>query len=151
MPQSLTHKLTDAYRRTDGGGVRGLSSLIILQRLMGYINTKIRDHRQGEETHDGVEPRDVFDLVAGTSTGGLIAIMLGRLGMTLEDSIQAYNSLSKKIFAKKHIRGTITHGLAATRYSGHNLECCIQDLIKQRGFPETISMASEDNSDEIAW
>ena len=58
----------------DGGGVRGLSSLMILRDIMEAI--------QGEaETPEVPRPCDYFDLIGGTSTGGLIAIMLGRLGM----------------------------------------------------------------------
>ena len=52
----------------DGGGVRGLVSLLILRRLMHLISPK-----------DPPKPCQVFDVIAGTSTGGLIAIMLGRL------------------------------------------------------------------------
>lgn len=46
----------------DGGGVRGLSTLMILESLMAKINNK----RQVP-----VKPCEVFDLIGGTSTGGL--------------------------------------------------------------------------------
>lgn len=46
----------------DGGGVRGLSSLYILECIMNLVNSE----RQG----DPVKPCDVFDLMGGTSTGG---------------------------------------------------------------------------------
>lgn len=134
----------------DGGGVRGLSSLLILQDLMRHINDKIRHQRHGEETHDSVEPRDIFDFVVGTSTGGLIAIMLGKLRMTLQESIQAYHDLSRNIFGKRHIIGRVTHGLAPTRYSGSHLERCVQKLIEKRQFPRTVPMLSGDDSDDIA-
>lgn len=65
-----------------------------------------------------MEPHHIFDLVAGTSTGGLIAIMLGKLGMNITECIEAYGKLSKKIFGKKHVRGIITGGLAPSKYSG---------------------------------
>jgi len=57
----------------DGGGVRGLSSLLILQELMQEIG-----RRKDQEVP---LPCEYFDLIGGTSTGGLIAIMLGRLRM----------------------------------------------------------------------
>ena len=57
----------------DGGGVRGLSSLLILQKLMD----EIADKNDGKP----VLPCEYFDLICGTSTGGLIALMLGRLRM----------------------------------------------------------------------
>ncbi|KAA6408365.1 MAG: hypothetical protein FRX48_08107 [Lasallia pustulata] len=66
----------------DGGGVRGLSALYILQGLMTRVN-KLRKAR-GEPA---VKPFEVFDLIGGTSTGGLIAIMLGRLEMDVDDLI----------------------------------------------------------------
>lgn len=58
----------------DGGGVRGLSSLLILREIMEEIGRQ----SQASETP---RPCEYFDLIGGTSTGGLIAIMLGRLGM----------------------------------------------------------------------
>lgn len=58
----------------DGGGVRGLSSLLILRLLMEEIG-----RRKGTVTTP--LPCEYFDLIGGTSTGGLIAIMLGRLRM----------------------------------------------------------------------
>jgi patatin-like phospholipase/acyl hydrolase len=58
----------------DGGGVRGLSSLLILQKLMREIQRLKGDSQLPL-------PCQYFDLICGTSTGGLIAIMLGRLRM----------------------------------------------------------------------
>jgi len=58
----------------DGGGVRGLSSLLILREIMEDIERRIG----ADETP---KPCEYFDLIGGTSTGGLIAIMLGLLGM----------------------------------------------------------------------
>ena len=65
----------------DGGGVRGLSSLLIIEKLMHEIQ-RIMVHN-GHATADGALPLpcEYFDLICGTSTGGLIAIMLGRLRM----------------------------------------------------------------------
>jgi len=65
----------------DGGGVRGLSSLLIVQRLMREIHRIMIE--SGQTTPDGKPPLPCqhFDLICGTSTGGLIAIMLGRLRM----------------------------------------------------------------------
>jgi patatin-like phospholipase/acyl hydrolase len=58
----------------DGGGVRGLSSLLILREIMEDIERRT----DADETP---LPCEYFDLIGGTSTGGLIAIMLGRFGM----------------------------------------------------------------------
>lgn len=77
----------------DGGGVRGLSSLHILAALMRRVN----EFRE-KEGLDRVKPYQLFDLIAGTSTGGLIAIMLGRLYMDVEECIVAYQQLSKEVF-----------------------------------------------------
>jgi len=58
----------------DGGGVRGLSSLLILREIM-------EDIEQRTGSSQTPRPCEYFDLIGGTSTGGLIAIMLGLLGM----------------------------------------------------------------------
>lgn len=118
---------------------------------MRHINVRIGHQTRTDKTPDDKEPRDVFDFVTGTSTGGLIAIMLGKLGMTLTESIQAYHDLSQEIFARKHFRGKITHGLAPTKYHGSHLEGCIKGLIQRKGLSADIPMVSCDNSDSIAW
>ena len=74
----------------DGGGVRGLLSLMILRSLMAAI-----------DPNSPPKPCDYFDLIGGTSTGGLIAIMLGCLRMTVEECITAYTSLLDRVFEKK--------------------------------------------------
>jgi patatin-like phospholipase/acyl hydrolase len=43
----------------DGGGVRGLSALIILEQLMETVNPDTPP-----------KPCDYFDIIRGTSTGG---------------------------------------------------------------------------------
>src|SRR5271170_3400696 len=60
----------------DGGGVRGLSSLLILREIMAEIRRRTR-------ATIAPLPCEYFDLIGGTSTGGLIAIMLGRLRMVV--------------------------------------------------------------------
>ena len=54
----------------DGGGGRGLSSLLILREMMNQLSQQ-----------RAPKPCEYFDLIGGTSTGGLIALMLGTLGM----------------------------------------------------------------------
>ena len=49
----------------DGGGVRGLSTLLILKRLMDRTNAE-----RSAEDLGRVEPHELFDLIGGTSTGG---------------------------------------------------------------------------------
>jgi patatin-like phospholipase/acyl hydrolase len=51
----------------DEGGVRGLSSLIILKALMAKLNEERR-----ASNLLCVKPCEVFDLIGGTSTGGYI-------------------------------------------------------------------------------
>lgn len=60
----------------DGGGVRGLSSLVILREIMEAIGDKT-------DVSSAPMPCEYFDLIGGSGTGGLIAIMLGLLGMVL--------------------------------------------------------------------
>ena len=49
----------------DGGGVRGLSTLYILQSLMRRLNNE----RQ-KVGASALKPCELFDLIGGTSTGG---------------------------------------------------------------------------------
>lgn len=78
----------------DGGGIRGLSSLLTVKQLMMVISTG-----QGSKTSISVIPRQVLDLVIGTSTGGIIAIMLANL----QKSIDVQKELSDTLYRLKDL------------------------------------------------
>ncbi|KAG8718409.1 hypothetical protein FRC08_005311 [Ceratobasidium sp. 394] len=86
----------------DGGGVRGYSALIILQAFMLRLKVYMGSEKD-------ILPADFFDLIIGTSTGGIMALMLGRLRMSVDDCIKSYQQLSSKIFGG---------GIATTFFSG---------------------------------
>lgn len=110
----------------DGGRVRNFSSLLILRELMravgeheGLMNPDAKssaysplvnclpDHGSTPSSGRtrsvlGYLPCHYFDYVSGTSTGGLIAILLGRLRMSVDEAIEEYKELSAKIFEKTY-------------------------------------------------
>jgi patatin-like phospholipase/acyl hydrolase len=118
---------------------------------MEQINRSIRSRRGPDIEHEDVKPHDIFDLVAGTSTGGLIAVMLGKLGMTVEQCIDAYCRLSATIFGRKHLRARVSGGLAPAKYSGSRLRDCVRKLIHEHRSNEDLPMFAEENRDAIAW
>ncbi|KAF2501496.1 FabD/lysophospholipase-like protein [Lophium mytilinum] len=113
----------------DGGGVRGLATLCMLQSIMNRLNY--------EREEAGLRPRkpcEIFDLIGGTSTGGLIAIMLGRLEMSVEECIVAYKKMMKQVFEKKANRSFIgILGGVQPRFSSKALENAISQVIKGCG------------------
>lgn len=46
----------------DGGGIKGLSSLLILKRIMERVGRKMG--------RPDLQPCEYFDIIGGTSTGG---------------------------------------------------------------------------------
>ncbi|CAE6406186.1 unnamed protein product, partial [Rhizoctonia solani] len=78
----------------DGGGIRGLSSLLLLQEAMNRLQ-----NLGGEG--GTLQPVDWFDVIAGTGTGGVIACMLGKLGMSIEEAIESYTRLMAAVFSNK--------------------------------------------------
>ena len=122
----------------DGGGVRGLSSLMILQQLMMTVDSE-----------SPPKPCEYFDMIGGTSTGGLIAVMLGRLRMTVDDCINAYTSLSDKVFEKKSHRVNIK-GKLQGRFDAAELERAVKKILADRGFDEnTLFKESPDVSCKV--
>lgn len=80
----------------DGGGVRGYSMLIILQELMHRVY--VESEGKPPDRDATPKPCDYFDLIGGTGTGGLIAIMLGRLRLDIETSLSIYVRMTRKVF-----------------------------------------------------
>lgn len=81
----------------DGGGVKGLFTILVLQRLLEEV-AHLEEARGQVTTRK--RPCDYFDLIGGTSTGGLLAIMLGRLQMDTAACVRTYRALSKRVFSR---------------------------------------------------
>ena len=110
----------------DGGGVRGLASLYLLKQVLSYVGNPM--------------PCDFFDMICGTSTGGLIAIMLGRLEMSVDDAIYAFTRLMGESFKKDKLMPFNFKGKVQARYSTDALETSIKNLIKERNLPQDALM-----------
>ncbi|KAJ5592025.1 Acyl transferase/acyl hydrolase/lysophospholipase [Penicillium hispanicum] len=111
----------------DGGGVRGLSSLYILKCIMDLVNSERSDNGH-------VKPCDVFDLIGGTSTGGLIAIMLGRLEMDVDECIESYRELMESVFSDRSRTVFVDwSGNVKAQYDSNKLRAAIEHVITRAG------------------
>ena len=129
----------------DGGGVRGLSSLLILRKLLCLVNEELT----GE--HTPVPVTDIFDLVAGTSTGGLMALMLVKLDLPVDQCIAEYKNLARSIFSHRTLTGRLTAGLSKSRYSGKRLAEEIRRLVVSSGFDEDLKMDDNKHHIKTMW
>ncbi|KAL6840609.1 hypothetical protein ACP4OV_029473 [Aristida adscensionis] len=69
----------------DGGGMKGLATVQILKQI---------EQGTGKRIHE------MFDLICGTSTGGMLAMALGIKQMTLDQCEEIYTKLGKLVFAE---------------------------------------------------
>jgi predicted acylesterase/phospholipase RssA len=94
------HFLTDGGPKRilalDGGGLRGIVTLAFLAE----IESVLRDRHGGSEAF---RLSHYFDLIAGTSTGSIIAAALAR-GMTVAEIARKYLELGRRVFQKSWLR-----------------------------------------------
>jgi hypothetical protein len=136
----------------DGGGVKGISSLLILDAIMKEV--RARENESGSDpSTDDRKPVHYFHLAAGTSTGGLIALMLFRLHMSVPEVIAQYKSLAAEVFAPRffgfplHEWGTAGYWLgngylkakavvSQAQFSDEPLKEAINKVVKNHGLDE---------------
>ena len=100
-----------------GGGIRGVIPAMVLAEL---------------EKRAGLPISSCFNLIAGTSTGGIIACLLamtdeqGRAKYTAQEVVRLYKSFGKTIFKRSLMRKFATlDGLIGTKYSSKPLEALL--------------------------
>ncbi len=79
----------------DGGGIKGLFSAALLAKIEESLGIRVVDH---------------FDLITGTSTGGIIALGLG-MGMSPREIVHFYVNEGPRIFRKRAFWTSMKWGL----------------------------------------
>ena len=108
----------------DGGGVRGISELRILQIIMDRVKARLGL----PDDADDPLPCEYFQLIGGTSTGGLIAIMLSRLRMTAAEAAEQYIELARQIFGPQNQKSRFQDG----KFKATTLEEAVKKLVAMR-------------------
>jgi patatin-like phospholipase/acyl hydrolase len=118
----------------DGGGIKGLYSAAVLANVEADLNIKIADH---------------FDLIVGTSTGGIIALALG-IGLSPKEVVEFYVKYGPQIFPcgfLPKVRQLFRNKFSNSKLQHSLIECfgdqTLGDAIKRLVIP---SFNAEENS-----
>jgi hypothetical protein len=122
----------------DGGGIRGYSMLIILQELMHMTFVELEG--RPPKKHEIPKPCDHFDLIVGTGTGGLIALMLGRLRLSVDTCKDVYVRMTRKVFETDKTIAGIPY--RSTLFKASKLEEAIRECVKEH------TIFSDEGNDE---
>ncbi|MCJ1378657.1 hypothetical protein MMC17_001756 [Xylographa soralifera] len=141
----------------DGGGIRGVSELLILHEIMSRLQFDLKLDKLPL-------PCDCFHLIGGTNTGGyenpfhlqpepcldnlrelsraynqdihpltlrrfsLVALMLGRLRMSTSEALEQYDAVAQKIFSEGNRRSHLHDGI----FIAKTLENEVKRLVDSR-------------------
>lgn len=98
----------------DGGGYKGMFSAAVLTRLEEDLRTSLVEH---------------FDLIAGTSTGGIIALALGA-GKRPREIVDFYVDHGPKIFS--HRRRRMFRQVVRSKYDAAPLREALETVLGER-------------------
>lgn len=105
----------------DGGGIRGVLPSKLLTRLEELIQEKIGG--------SSVKIGDYFDMIAGTSTGGILSAFLlcpnekGMAKYSAKEAVLSYLEHGSKIFKKSiSVSNNSSNEIISQKYSAENLE-----------------------------
>ncbi|KIM29254.1 hypothetical protein M408DRAFT_328927, partial [Serendipita vermifera MAFF 305830] len=118
----------------DGGGIRGFSQLEILRNIM---------HRLTWDTKSDTRtlPCEHFDLIGGSGTGGLIAILLTRLRMSIEDAFDEFCMVFEQVYEPDDLTPS---------ERTNRLRSCMEYVLMRRGFPIDMKLLDETQSQGCA-
>jgi uncharacterized protein len=105
----------------DGGGVRGIFTAALLAGIEQDTGHSVLEH---------------FDLVVGTSTGGIVALGLGA-GLTPLEILEFYASENRRIFANR-MRWRLARQPFVAKYRATALETALQHAFGEKLLGESI-------------
>lgn len=112
--------------------MRGYSMFLIIQELMH--RTFVEIHGRAPRRSEIPKPCDHFDLIVGTGTGGLIALMLGRLRLDIETCKELYVRLTRMVFETDKTIAGIPY--RSTLFKATKLEEAIKEAVREHTVDE---------------
>ncbi|KAJ8614446.1 hypothetical protein CTAYLR_000805 [Chrysophaeum taylorii] len=100
----------------DGGGSRGVITIGLLKELQ-------------RRCFAGLEPHETFDMFVGTSTGAILAVLLGIKQCTLAEAEEMYDKLVSRIFVKKNVQGSTMLVLRRAFYDEKDITAVFEELL----------------------
>ncbi len=122
----------------DGGGIRGVMPARILQKVEQQLGSPLKDH---------------FDLIAGTSTGSILAAGIA-LGKSAEELLNLYKDKGLTIFpyqnlySLKRLPLILKYGISAPKFSDEGLIAVLQEQFGDKKLSE-ITTNSEQGMDSL--
>ena len=104
----------------DGGGIKGIFTAAMLAAIEEDLEIKVTDH---------------FDLIAGTSTGGIVALGLG-LGLRPKEIVEFYLKEGPQIFSRWFGLKSLQHWVMR-KFSAEPLEAALKRCFSERLFGES--------------
>ena len=104
----------------DGGGIKGVFPASFLATVEDSVGGKVADY---------------FDLIVGTSTGGIIALGLG-LDLSAEEILRFYEESGPKVFGGNRVLRNLRH-LGIAKYDKGNLCSSLQNTFGDRKLGES--------------
>ncbi len=104
----------------DGGGIKGVFPASFLASIEDDIGDNVANY---------------FDLIVGTSTGGIIALALG-LGFSARETLEFYEKLGPNIFAGNRFLRTIRQ-LGVSKYTHEPLRAALKSQFGDRKLGES--------------
>lgn len=104
----------------DGGGMKGILPAVYLKRI---------------EQQLGVSVYHFFDMICGTSTGGIIALALAA-GISAHDISELYIKKGEEIFPKR----LLTNSLFSAKYSNENLLTLLKKTLGDKKVKDAHTM-----------
>lgn len=101
--------------------------MLILQEIMH--RTYVEIYGRAPRPHELPKPCDHFDLIAGTGTGGILALMLGRLRLDLETCKDVYVRMTRRVFETDKTFAGIPY--RSTLFKASKLEEAIRECVKE--------------------
>lgn len=104
----------------DGGGIKGVFTLGVLTQFEKFLGKPVNNY---------------FDLIVGTSTGGIIALGLGK-GFSATELLKFYTDMGRDIFAGNRILNALKH-LGFSKYKNEILKKSLENKFRNTRLGES--------------